>query len=195
MGIGERPPLLNVLPLPATLGTPITEPTAIVSVDLIITTLQPVSSSHSDHFLSKKKKFVLFSCFSRCRLYLIDSAMGTCPVFSYVNATFLSCPIDCASLSPKVRRIEKKTNKRKQKGGDGRWHAQSTQKQPTGRLMTHFRRVPLQWFILIKDKPSGWKLSICSLRRMSTSHSLATCRRLTAKRGEMFNGRDGYALQ
>ena len=195
MGIGERPPLLNVLPLPATLGTPITEPTAIVSVDLNITTLRPVSSSHSDHFLSKKKKFVLFSCFSRCRLYLIDSAMGTCPVFSYVNATFLSCPIDCASLSPKVRRIEKKTNKRKQKGGDGRWHAQSTQKQPTGRLMTHFRRVPLQWFILIKDKPSGWKLSICSLRRMSTSHSLATCRRLTAKRGEMFNGRDGYALQ
>ena len=114
MGIGERPPLLNVLPLPATLGTPITEPTAIVSVDLIITTLRPVSSSHSDHFLSKKKKFVLFSCFSRCRLYLIDSAMGTCPVFSYVNATFLSCPIDCASLSPKVRRIEKKTNKREE---------------------------------------------------------------------------------
>ena len=76
----------------------------------------------------------------------------------------------------------------KQKGGDGRWHAQSTQKQPTGRLMTHFRRVPLQWFISIKDKPSGWKLSICSLRRMSTSHSLAPCRRLTARRGEMLNG-------
>lgn len=31
-GIGERPPLPNVLPVPASLGTPITEPTAVVNV-------------------------------------------------------------------------------------------------------------------------------------------------------------------
>lgn len=35
-GIGERPPLPNVLPVPASLGTPITETTAVVSVTVFL---------------------------------------------------------------------------------------------------------------------------------------------------------------
>lgn len=145
-GIGaERPPLPNVLPVPATLGTPITEATAIVRMCFLL-----IYSSPPPFFLilfgcdsalfvgrqfpsgpkgfDRQLKRICLSVVAFCCdvvLYLIDSVsfpiaccILTFPLmgaFSPTSATFVFHPIDYASQRPNKIRMNKSGKKSQRK--------------------------------------------------------------------------------